>query len=251
LLVLIVLIIGYGGYWAGQLHRLPGWTYDEAAPNEPPQHEQRIAANDPCGVASAAQSGRSNSALEQCANRHDAAAQAQLGMLYWGASISEHCDIKGCRMGDPSTFGLGPTLSVATLQREGQRLLEAAADAGNAPAQNELGVAYLDGSFGLARDSSTALRLLQSASESGNALAAWNLARMYFSGRGVPRSIENGQRLLRMSAGRGYHAAKCSLAHFLEHESDATAVAEARALREEIFSSRAPCSSVDIMSELP
>jgi TPR repeat protein len=103
----------------------------------------------------------------------------------------------------------------------------------------------------LARNTDVARRLFESASTHGNALAAWNLARMYFSGRGVPQSTENGQRFLEMSARRGYHAARCSLAHLLAQRSDVISIAEERALREQIFRSRVPCSSAEIMGELP
>jgi hypothetical protein len=250
LLLLILLIIGYGAYWAIQLQRLPGWTYGAAGPIESPP-ERHVIPGDRCGVATATQEGRSNSLLEGCANQHDAAAQAQLGMLYWEASIAQYCTVRGCRTGDPQSFGLSEALGVPALQSEGRRLMQAAADAGSAIAQNELGVAYLDGTFGLAPDTHNAFRLFQSASNSGDPVAAYNLARLYFSGRGVPQSAGEGQRFLELSARRRYHAAQCSLAHFLAEKADAASAAEARELREAILRGRVPCSSSEIMSELP
>ena len=57
-----------------------------------------------------------------------------------------------------------------------QRWLHKAADAGDAYAENEIGVAYLNGMDGLTADPGEAVKWFQKAAAQGNVVAAKNLA---------------------------------------------------------------------------
>lgn len=59
------------------------------------------------------------------------------------------------------------------------------AEQGYPEAQNDVGVMYADGSGGFPEDDGKALILYKKAAESGSANAQFNLATMYFNGRGV------------------------------------------------------------------
>lgn len=196
-----------------------------------------------CGIDQAMALRQSNAELERCAANGDSAAQAQLGMLYWGASIARDCTGRTCVTGDPESFGLDKALTIEELQLEGRRLLEAAAAGGIAEAQNELGLAYLQGDFGISSDPAMARTYLTAASENGDAYAAYNLARIYFAGYGVPVSLERAETYLRLAASRGYQDAQCSLARWLQRLPGS----EARDQRSILNS----CSPAQFMREMP
>lgn len=162
----------------------------------------------------------SSDALAQCAVQGDRDAEALLGMIYWGASASEVCDRAGCIEGDPAGVNLDPALSQAELRREGLRLLESAAGKGQFQAQNELGLAYLEGNYGIMPDLAKARTWLEKSSEGGDTISPFNLARLYFGGLGTERSVEKGEHYLRMSALRGYKPARCALTKYLEDKGD-------------------------------
>jgi TPR repeat protein len=176
-----------------------------------------------CGVQRAEQEWRANPALEACAARGEARAMAYLGMLYWGESQST----------DISSNGLDPKLTAEQLRAEGARLLVGAAEQNDHLAQNELGLAYFEGRYGLPIDEAEALRLFESAAAQGDEVAEYNLARVHFSGRGVPASNVEAERLLRSSAERGYRPARCALATWLDRRDDPPSRAEARGLRQQ------------------
>ena len=69
-------------------------------------------------------------------------------------------------------YGVG----VPTEGKVAQRWLHKAADAGDAYAENEIGVAYLNGMDGLTPDPAEAVKWFQKAAAQGNAVAAKNLA---------------------------------------------------------------------------
>jgi TPR repeat protein len=194
----------------------------------------------------------STRALERCAAAGDAASQAMLGMMYWGASDSELCDDKGCRKGNPEKYDLSPALEHAVLEREGRRLLESAGGKGDARAQNELGLAFLDGLYGVQSDPVAARRWLTKATQLGDHIGAYNLARIYFVGLGVQRSPDTGEYLLRLSASRGYEPARCSLIVLLGRQQTTGAWLEMSVLwLKQNFPFGRTCSPDEIMAELP
>lgn len=66
--------------------------------------------------------------------------------------------------------------------------LQSSAEAGNAAAQNELGVRYATGD-GVKVDEREAIRWFTKAAEQGNPTAQFRLGSFYWSGRGVPQNI--------------------------------------------------------------
>jgi TPR repeat protein len=197
---------------------------------------------DVCGVALAFETQETNVSLNQCAANGDPGALAQLGMIYLGADPDY-----------PEFSGLDENLTGELLITEGLRLLRAASDGGSAIAQTELGFAYMNGDFGLPVDMDMAFSFLQRASDAGDEIGSYNLAKLYFLGRGAPQSQELGEALLRRSAERGYKPARCSLARWLERLPTPDASAEARALRAAaaMGDHGFPCGQDDYMSELP
>ena len=192
-----------------------------------------MAAPDECGVLRSQRDNDTNPELEACAARGDPEAQAWLGIWYLGGARGN------------------TALSDAEREAEGLRLIQLAAHSGNGAAQNELGLAYLNGEFGLPADPSHALRWFISAHAAGDMIAPYNLARVYFSGRGVRQSFMQGEAYLRDSAARGYKPARCSLALLVERRRGGGA--EALTLRTLAAHSdfEAPCAEHDIMAELP
>ena len=70
-------------------------------------------------------------------------------------------------------------------KEEGASWLQKAADAGDVPAQSQLGNAYMRGD-GVAEDDNKAVALLTKAANAGNAPAQINLGYLYLNGRGAP-----------------------------------------------------------------
>jgi TPR repeat protein len=173
---------------------------------------QRVA-NDPCGIDEATLNTEASYTLRVCAALGDVEAQARLAMIYWANADNEYAVVE-----------LG--LSADQLRTEGRRLMESAARAGNTEAQNELGLAHLDGDFGVPVDYERAFAWLTAADQRGDALASYNLARIYYAGYGRPRSEAFAERFLWRSAARGYQPAMCTLAALREQ-----APGEAEALR--------------------
>lgn len=85
--------------------------------------------------------------------------------------------------------------------REAARLYRAAADEGNALAQNNLGVMYEAGQAGLRRDGREAARLYRLAAEQGDPGGQANLGVLYATGRGgLTRNDPEAVRLWQLSA---------------------------------------------------
>lgn len=166
-------------------------------------------------VAEADEAGESSPRLEQCAAEGDPYAQAVLGFMYWSASGSLQCKDDNCVV-SPARSNLPEGLTVAELRRRGLSLIESAAVKGRADAQNELGVAALEGWLGVRQDFAVAREWLEKSTAAGDAIAPFNLARMHFAGWGVPVSEEAAERYFRMSALRGYKPAYCSLMRYLD-----------------------------------
>lgn len=201
--------------------------------------------SDECGVGRSQTEHQSNAELEACAEGGNPRAQAYLGMLYLGAASSEYFN--------PTSRGLDPNFTRSELLTEGRRLIESAAQSGNAEAQNELGHAYLEGEYGFEVRTDLALVWLRAATDNGDSIAPYNLARLLFAGRGIAQSLTDGEAYLRLSASRGYKAGRCSLARWLDQYSDHAHQAEARALRDAAARDDygLGCATHDIMDELP
>lgn len=183
-----------------------------------------------CGVMRAQTEWRASKALERCAARGDAKAQSLLGMIHWSAGRAQDmkCDVDpntafdpktlvesgACRRvpADPQNFGLAATMTVADLDERGRELLLAAAEAGDAVALNELGLASLESLNGAPRDYAAARQWFERAKAAGDSIAPFNLARMHFAGLGAPRDEAAAIRELEVSRERGYLSAACALA---------------------------------------
>src|ERR1700761_6215645 len=67
-----------------------------------------------------------------------------------------------------------------------RRLVQPLANAGNAKAQNYLGLLYDDG-LGVPRDDEQSVVWYRRAAEQGNAAAEYNIGRLYDNGHGLPQ----------------------------------------------------------------
>jgi TPR repeat protein len=140
--------------------------------------------------------------FEQCAADGDTEAQALLGMMYWGASEDG---------GWAEDYGFDPDLTVDEMRARGLALLQGAAAKGNVAAMNEIGLAHFEAGYGFEQDFTAAREWLTRASDAGDAIAPFNLARIYFGGKGVPASAETAEAFLKLSASRDYRPGVCSL----------------------------------------
>lgn len=193
----------------------------------------------------------SNGDLERCAAAGDRAAEALLGMMYWGAADSELCDEDGCKLGDPEKYGLDSALTLDQLQANGRKLLESAGDKGDAHAQNELGLAFLDGLYGAPTDYVVARTWLVRSTHAGDEIAPYNLARIYLAGLGVEPSPVAAESFLRLSATRKYRPGRCSLIALLDRQPTLNAWIEKSMLwLTDIIPSGPACYPDEIMSEL-
>lgn len=217
--------------------------------------------NDVCGLERAVIEERSNRALEACAERGDADAMTRLGFLYWTAAAAERCEYtfsltrggpgrEACRLDDPAEFGFPSSMTLEALRAEGRRWVEAAAERGNAEAQNEIGLAHLVGDFGVSVDYAAARRWLEASVANGDSIAPYNLSRIYFGGLGVVTSTARGEELLRMSATGGYLAARCALAAWLAQDTNPARRGEAQTIRSAIARERENCASDMIPDEM-
>lgn len=209
-----------------------------------------------CGVALGRTKWRANKALEACAAKGDVPAQSLLGMLHWSAGRAQDmkCEVPADSTFDPKTlaesgacrrvpanpknFGLPETMTVATLNAEGRRLLMAAGEAGDAVALNELGLANLEGLNGQPVDYSAARQWFERASAAEDSMAPFNLARMHHAGYGAPRDDAAAVRELTLSRERGYPSAVCALA-----------VIAARQPRAPVAAPDPACASADLPAE--
>lgn len=122
------------------------------------------------------------------AEKGDARAQHQLGMLY----LREQ--------------------GVAKDLQEAQRWLRLSAAQGYAPAQNSLGQLYHYG-YGVPQDYGEAARLYRSAVDQGNAKAHSNLGLLHRDGKGVKKDLREAVKLFRFAAEQGNAKAQMHLAH--------------------------------------
>ena len=125
------------------------------------------------------------------ANKGDAAAQNNLGLMY--------------------TQGLG----VPRNDKEAVSWFHKAAENGDAAAQNNLGRAYAKG-LGVSQDDKQAVSWFRKAAEKGYAEAQDNLGAMYANGRGVSQDYEQAAAWIRKAAEKGSARAQINLASLYE-----------------------------------
>ena len=89
--------------------------------------------------------------------------------------------------------------------------LKQQAEAGDAPAQDELGLRYAEGR-GVPKDVSKALTWYRKAAEQGHAGAQYSLGLMYYNGKGVPKDATQAAAWVRKSAEQGNSDAQAGLA---------------------------------------
>jgi len=107
------------------------------------------------------------------------------------------------------------------------------AEAGDADAQYNLGMKYLDGK-GVPRDYTEAVNLLQSAAMQGDARAQFELGGMYNKGKGVQSSFIYAHVWWNLAAASGHQEAKSRL-DYLEQNMSTQSMAEAMKLARELF----------------
>ncbi len=93
---------------------------------------------------------------------------------------------------------------------EAHRLWLPLAEAGNAEAQNDLGIMYAEGK-GVPLDFTEAVRWIRRAAEQGFGAAQFNLGVKHYRGRGVPQSYGEAAKWFRKAAGQGVVQAQQSL----------------------------------------
>jgi len=89
--------------------------------------------------------------------------------------------------------------------------LRAAVESGDATAQNNLGVTYLQGCGGVEADFPTAAAWFRKAADQGNAVAQYNLGVMYANGSIGKQDLDTATDLLRKAADQGVVEAKWQL----------------------------------------
>ena len=88
--------------------------------------------------------------------------------------------------------------------------LRKAAEQGDAVAQNNLGLAYVNGQ-NVPQNYAEAVKWFRKAAEQGNTEAEINLGLAYVNGQGIPQNYIEGTKWLRMAAERGNANAQCNL----------------------------------------
>lgn len=181
------------------------------------------AVSDRCGLQLAQTEFVYSDQLKACADNGDPEALAWLGILYWSDVESEQTQF----------YWNGIPYTDTMLEKLGLAAMRSAAANGSVIAANELGLAYMEGTFGLNIDVQAALPLLEAADAQGDEYAPQNLAILYANGRGVPRSKERALEYLKRSADRGSVVSLWTMgAYHLSKKTDADVeIAEAFFLR--------------------
>ncbi|MEM9234453.1 MAG: hypothetical protein AAGA69_09495 [Pseudomonadota bacterium] len=141
-----------------------------------------------CGVKRAERFYGSSDRLEACAARGHPEA------MFWSAAI---------QLADS---GIDPDDASDAIT-----LMQRAARAGSSAAMNEVGLAYLDGTYGLKRDLDRASFWLRKATDAGDAMAPLNLARLYLIEFSYGQDLGHALKLVELSADRGSSDAQCIL----------------------------------------
>ncbi len=156
-------------------------------------------------------------------NSNNTKIQAQLARIYFQqGKFIEGVDLARSAMKDQRTafvilayayrHGIG---GVQIDLAEANKLLQQGVDRGESEAMNDLGGAYAQGK-GVQKDERHALALLQRAADTGELEAIYNLASTRFFGRlGSTKDVDEGIRLMRISADGGYPPATLRLGQML------------------------------------
>jgi hypothetical protein len=89
--------------------------------------------------------------------------------------------------------------------------LTEAAQAGATEALTNLGLIYLTGYSGVPKDTAVAVSALRAAAAAGDAVAQYNLGAMYANGDGLARDSNEAQQLFAAAAGQGLQSAQFAL----------------------------------------
>jgi hypothetical protein len=95
--------------------------------------------------------------------------------------------------------------------KEGLEDLRQSAAENNAGAQNELGMAYAFGQYGLAKDYAAAEKLCRQSAEQRDSMGAYCLGGLYLSGLGVPKDPAQAVKWYEVSANLGLAQAQADL----------------------------------------
>ncbi len=175
-----------------------------------------------CGVNNAKRNNEASFILKTCANLGYGHAEAYLGIMYWSAAHN----------GDPKSFGFDSELSKEKSEKLGWKYLESASIKKRGRiAQNEIGIAYLEGAYGAKRDYEKARIWLEKATQNGDEIAPYNLADIYANGYGVEANLFEALSFLSLSAEHGYSLAKCKLEYWHQNENSYTATEKLNYLR--------------------
>ena len=135
--------------------------------------------------------------------------RAALAILAWCGVAATIPTMAGAAMDTREAFGLleraknGDATAVDELRRN--------ADTGDPVAQTGLATVYLAGLAGVAKDDTEAARLTRLAADQGFPPAAYDLALLYFTGRGVSKDIGESARWLEKAANSGIAPAQNNL----------------------------------------
>ena len=164
-----------------------------------------------CGVPLAEEEFRASVPLRACSMLGDPEAIAWKSIIMLVASSSEPPYGDGLRMDH---------LARDEVRSKARRLLIRAAEAGIPLAQNELGNMYRDGSYGFPVDLNRSRKWFETGLNNQDGMAAWNLARMYADGIGVPSDLQTALKYLGKSVELGYGPSVCATMKFRARRSE-------------------------------
>jgi hypothetical protein len=163
-----------------------------------------------CGIAHVERHFEASPMLKRCAALGYARAQAFLGLMYL---------VDSDKGGTGEKYKLEPAKSAEDARRRGLELMYKAAEkGGGGVAQNEIGLAYLEGSMGFEKDYDNAREWFERGVEAGDYMSAFNLARIYANGWGVEPDLEMAVSYLELSEKRGYCPATKILSSWRDFE---------------------------------
>jgi hypothetical protein len=132
---------------------------------------------------------------------------AYLGVTVWNSSHDSDT---------PTAPTYGDQAAVAADPQEGNRLLRADAEKGNAQDQTYVGMWYLTGTEGYTKDPAQAATWLEKAADQGNSDGEFMLGQLYASGTGVDKDLAKAVDLFQKAAAQNNPHACASLGHAYE-----------------------------------
>lgn len=154
-----------------------------------------------------------------------------MGLLYLAASESDNVNLEH--------YSLDPVVPPQTLRDRALELMFSAAEnGGGGVAQNEIGLAYLEGAYGFDQDFKKAREWLEKALNAGSEIAPYNLARVYSNGLGVTVDADRATSYLALSAKRRYCPARAAMTQ-LEAVAEGKELATLREVTNPTFSPEA------------